>query len=1084
MSFLYDKPFSLDGGGVVAIWATATPLFDRPCTWSTQRLAWWDWQPYMWPSPRAALRTTQELVDHYGLAATVWEGIQQAIGAIGADIRPLASIPPAVLAAAVEEARTAEGSTLTIMEASQVGLVYRAARRELYLRDGGDPALWTAWSSSDTARRQDQQGATTGLREAPTAGAPGEKKMKYTNILDQTDESEFTLVEEATRAKWIQKYLDTVGGLPDEVEEPTMEQLSALHRRLAGGGPYPFQPEAAEGHEVQDVDPRRQRRLHGEGDPGACEPPAMAVLLPGLSHSHDHAGDHQPRASTGLRRFDGAVEQPLPYLLAPVDLGGREGTVRASGPAEAQGDDGYELGGTSAPRMGVRPSLKLLVQDVGGRPGLLAGASPHAGDSVDLSRGEGRPQDSSRAPGSQLLRGRRAGHRHGLRDADEGDPGLHARERQAAEHQGQEGRQEEEASRGQGRTSSAQGATRWRRRHVITQRERRRERRERQRRRRAAMLRLEQQQRILCGLGSGAGMQSQRQAGAQVHGLQESRPPFAELPEGQGVLSWTQVPWIWELAKGKRKREGAGLQGDGSPDDDPIEDFGSPGDDGAGGGEGSGNQGRGDGGQRRDGSREDVRGKAASLGAYKGLRRFLFIHHFSGASGRLPNAIATLARAKELTVEVISVDRDAGGEDLTADEPYTGHLSLARAGLVDGYHSGFPCTTFSRVRWRKADFLPGPVRSKTYPHGLPTNSPQQQREADVGSVMLSRSLAMAKALREVGKERKVGPSYTLENPPASDHPQHLSAWETEDMIAFCDSEDIQEANFDSCVYEQRVLRDGKRHLKPQMFAGKLERLRSMSGRCTCESGQHVPVVGKKATAAAAMYSSELCVAYATRLVAHFEKMAESEFLEDRIAELGKEIVQKQRSEDASEIHQKVKKKLKKLKEEDLFKDEAEAEHLEKLRKRLGQSGAGEGSDAGASSSRDARGEPGAGGTEGSLEGTKAKSKAGPAKAEVMPQMWHHAGEEGDTDPNVSWKGGPGKYGLLKRSAAVEEQAFSQVYLGGMRHPARVVRDMPGALNVGLRVRAVWERLVRKAPALLKAAEEYGAGWGLRSGRAS
>ena len=32
----------------------------------------------------------------------------------------------------------------------------------------------------------------------------------------------------------------------------------------------------------------------------------------------------------------------------------------------------------------------------------------------------------------------------------------------------------------------------------------------------------------------------------------------------------------------------------------------------------------------------------------------------------------------------------------------------------------------------------------------------------------------------------------------------------------------------------------------------------------------------------------------------------------------------------------------------------------------------------------------------------------------MTQLWHHAGEEGGTDPNVAWKGGFGKYGMLRR----------------------------------------------------------------------
>ena len=294
------------------------------------------------------------------------------------------------------------------------------------------------------------------------------------------------------------------------------------------------------------------------------------------------------------------------------------------------------------------------------------------------------------------------------------------------------------------------------------------------------------------------------------------------------------------------------------------------------------------------------------------------------------------------------------------------------------------------------------------------------------------------------------------------------------MIAFCDSADILEANFDSCVYEQKVLRDGSRHLKPQKFVGHLGKLQSLSGRCTCESGVHEAVVGKKATAAAAMYSSELCVAYATRLVGHFERMVEAEFLEDKIDGLT-EVIEKKRKGHRAGSAADVKAKLQRLREEETKEALTEDEHLAKLKARIRRNE----EEAAVDADRDPEAR-GSGDLQGGddvvliSEGTKAKSKAGPTKGEEnMTQLWHQAGEEGGTDPSVAWKGGIGKYGMLKKSTAFGEQAVSQVYLGGMRHPARVVRDMPGALNVGLRVRAVWERFVRQAPAVLRAAEEYG-----------
>lgn len=124
-------------------------------------------------------------------------------------------------------------------------------------------------------------------------------------------------------------------------------------------------------------------------------------------------------------------------------------------------------------------------------------------------------------------------------------------------------------------------------------------------------------------------------------------------------------------------------------------------------------------------------------------RAFLFIHHFSGARGdRLGRAIKAEAERMRMRVKVIGVDKESDGNDLSWDQPYTEHLRMAREGLVDGFHAGFPCSTFSRLRWREAPNLPGPVRSKSHPYGLPSNTPAQQKECDVGTVLLARSVDM------------------------------------------------------------------------------------------------------------------------------------------------------------------------------------------------------------------------------------------------------------------------------------------------------------------------------------------------------
>ena len=53
---------------------------------------------------------------------------------------------------------------------------------------------------------------------------------------------------------------------------------------------------------------------------------------------------------------------------------------------------------------------------------------------------------------------------------------------------------------------------------------------------------------------------------------------------------------------------------------------------------------------------------------------------------------------------------------------------------MDAAHSGFPCGSFSRARYREGS-EPPPVRSKQWIYGLPTNDVKQQAEAGLGSLL-------------------------------------------------------------------------------------------------------------------------------------------------------------------------------------------------------------------------------------------------------------------------------------------------------------------------------------------------------------
>ena len=181
----------------------------------------------MWPSSSVA--TLTGLRNFYQVPAAAWDAFETATGPMPEDLKALAALPAALVAAAVAEARTSAGDKLTVIQASQVGLVYRAARRSLYLQGGGVIENWTdpnPWEASSVVTTP----PTTSLSSTGTSVA--EIKMKFAHILDQADETEFAVASEATKAVWVQKYIDATGGLPCEESEPTKEQLSALHRRI------------------------------------------------------------------------------------------------------------------------------------------------------------------------------------------------------------------------------------------------------------------------------------------------------------------------------------------------------------------------------------------------------------------------------------------------------------------------------------------------------------------------------------------------------------------------------------------------------------------------------------------------------------------------------------------------------------------------------------------------------------------------------------------------------------------------------------------------------------------------------------
>ena len=197
----------------------------------------------LWPSLQqlGSFTKISELLQFYQVEAATWRAFCETAGDPKEDLRPLVALPAAMVAAAVEAA-SVPGSPhgkLSLMEASQVGLVYRCANKIVFFQAGGDIDKWEdphPWESQTTtsATAGTTTASTTAMASSPT------RRMKNTHVLDQADETEFDVADDGQRSKWLQAFVRQMGSLPPEEEEPSVEQMSAFAKRLLenGGPPY------------------------------------------------------------------------------------------------------------------------------------------------------------------------------------------------------------------------------------------------------------------------------------------------------------------------------------------------------------------------------------------------------------------------------------------------------------------------------------------------------------------------------------------------------------------------------------------------------------------------------------------------------------------------------------------------------------------------------------------------------------------------------------------------------------------------------------------------------------------------------
>ena len=148
--------------------------------------------------------TIETIASWVGLNMLVVPAIERQTGAFANMPRNLAMLPPDVIKEAVKVAKLTEVDggerLLTSVEAAQIALVWRIIRRKL-------SGNWASWVDVDPFEAPSDPGAVPPTVKGSEASASGAKKLKMAHILDQGDESEFTLADARHITVWFHNFV-------------------------------------------------------------------------------------------------------------------------------------------------------------------------------------------------------------------------------------------------------------------------------------------------------------------------------------------------------------------------------------------------------------------------------------------------------------------------------------------------------------------------------------------------------------------------------------------------------------------------------------------------------------------------------------------------------------------------------------------------------------------------------------------------------------------------------------------------------------------------------------------------------------
>ena len=600
--------------------------------------------------------------------------------------------------------------------------------------------------------------------------------------------------------------------------------------------------------------------------------PTLAAELPGPTYHVGDDGSGGVSKPHAVGEQDRDPEQPLRGLLAPDRGGRRQGKGGADVQDALEDKDGHRCRGSATQRLGPIQAMGSGLEDGAQRPGLLAGTSTSTSYGLDGKGLEGGGHGTGR------------GDHQRKRKREEGQcrvqPWRRARRSEEAQQSSEEGSSKEEMGRRERRVEELE-----RRKREIWKRWRRKAWWSRPRwvwqSRRRRMLRLEQWEWPMRWIAARVPVQRKGAEVAPLHSVQITGPPFEGVPTEEGIWWLKMMAWCgWTPLRGKAHAGDEGASSSSPPQQVPKAEKGTKRKRFTGG----------DPPDKKEAPKDHifVEGEYLDFKGYCEARPFVFLHHFSGQEDRLGQAVKEESEKIGLKVTTYPADIEKG-HDLTADKPYQSHHFGAYMADIDGYHSGFPCNTFSKLRWRPLAGHPGPLRSKSEPYGFKSLSPEKKAECDKGTILMARSVDMVKAMERGHQDMVVTGFATLENPPPSDHPQHISAWHMPELVQLVDGlPQWESAHFHTCAY-QSDREVGSRHFKPQLVGGTLAGLQSLTRSCPCGKAPHEPIVGKERSARSAAYPMEFCRAYGRLAALHFHRVAKAEFLEGRREEIAKNI---------------------------------------------------------------------------------------------------------------------------------------------------------------------------------------------------